>query len=190
MFIDYLTLAMITVIAGIGLVIYFLYIELDIEKGQALAPAFGVVGLLGIVVGLHMALTWPMPGSYNIPFGEATALFGAVFLAAAIALAKGWDLFPTTLLGFFFGIYAVIAGLGIINLGLTDSPMISGISYIAAGVGGILSPVAWKMRDNKTIRILGIILMLVALGTTGIIFAGGLFGHLSLFSKWLPPTMS
>ena len=189
MFIDYLTLVMIALIAGLGLLIYFLAIGLDTEKGKSLAPAFGVIGLLGLVSGLHMALAWPLPGSYNIPFGEATALFGAVFLAAAFALAKGWDLYPTTLLGFFFGIYAVIAGWGIIQREMTDFPMISGVSYIVTGAAGILSPLAWKMRDNSALRIIGIILLLVALGLWGFTFAGSLLRHLGLFSEWLPPVM-
>ncbi len=189
MFIDYLTLMMIDVVAGLGLLIYYLSMGMDSEKGKSLAPAFGVIGLLGLVTGLHMALVWPLPGSYNIPFGEATALFGAVFLAAAVALAKEWDLFSVTLLGLFSGIYAVIAGWGIMQRGMTDFPTISGVSYMVAGAAGILSPLGWKMRDNSALRTLGIVLLIVALGLLGFIFAGSLLRHLGLFSEWLPPVM-
>jgi putative membrane protein len=39
-----------------------------------------------------MTFTWPIPGSFNIAFGETTALFGILFVGTSLTLAMGWEL--------------------------------------------------------------------------------------------------
>lgn len=55
------------------------------------ALAFGIVGLINFVMGLHMSLTWPIafiaPWD-NIYFGETCLAFGALLLAVALYLWK------------------------------------------------------------------------------------------------------
>ena len=77
MFIDYLTMIMINMVAGTALLAYYLWKGIDQADQRSYGPAFGVVGLLALVLGIMMSTSWPLPGSYNIAFGEGTALFGA-----------------------------------------------------------------------------------------------------------------
>ncbi|ABQ47270.1 MAG TPA: DUF981 domain-containing protein [Thermotoga sp.] len=193
MFVDYLTVFMADVVAGLGVLIAFVLKGLnDSEKAKSFAPAFAAVGLLAIATGLHMVLTWPLPGSHNIAFGEPFLLYGFVFLAAAIAVAKGWDLMPTTIFALFAGIYAIIVGGSIIGYGMTRHPFTSGLGFIAAGLVGVLSPVVWKLRENKIIRFLGVVLLALTLLLWFITMYGSVTGHINpqgSFGKWTPIPM-
>lgn len=187
MFVDYLTLIMVNLIAGTALLAYFVFTGLKPNKG--LVAGFGIVGLIALVVGLHLTFTWPLPGSYNIIYGEATTLFGAVFLGAALALAKEWDLYPVTLYAFFAGIYAVIAGWQIIAQGLTKAPIPSGLGFILAGLGGVFSPIALKFKENKLLRWIAIAVLLATIVLWGVTWYVSLSSHIQSFSKWVPDSM-
>ena len=43
--------------------------------------AFGIVGLLLGATGLHLVLTWPLPGAYNIVMGEPGFMSSQKFAA-------------------------------------------------------------------------------------------------------------
>ena len=92
MFIDFLTLVMINLVAGTVLLAYYLWKGIDEKDQRPYAAAFFVVGLLSLTTGLRLAFTWPLPGSFNVGYSDATSLFGIVFLGAAIALSQGWSL--------------------------------------------------------------------------------------------------
>lgn len=49
------------------------------------------------MTGFQISFAWPLPGSYNVGYGDATTLFGGVFLATGIALSQGWSLVPIAL---------------------------------------------------------------------------------------------
>ena len=187
MFIDYLTLIMINLVAGTALLAYFIATQL--KPNKSVAAGFGMVGLLATILGLHVTLSWPLPGSYNILFGEATTLFGIVFLGAALALAAGWDLYPVTLYAFFAGLYAVFAGYLIIAHSMTKDPVLSGIGFILAGLGGVVSPIALRLKDNKTFRLVVLVVLIVTLLLWGTVFFNALGDHVQSFAKWLPATM-
>ncbi|MEZ0395546.1 MAG: DUF981 domain-containing protein [Anaerolineales bacterium] len=190
MFIDYLTLIMINLVAGTAILAYYLYKGLDAEDQQPFAAGFGIVGLLGLILGLMMTFTWPLPGSYNIAFGEATTLFGAVFLATALAIYKRWDLTPVAIFSFFAGVYAVIVGARIISLELTKEPLMSGIGFIMAGLGGVLAvPALGLMKKYKVLRLLAALFLLVTALLWAVTFYGSLWGHLESFKDWLPLLM-
>lgn len=187
MFIDYLTLIMVNLVAGTALLAYFVWTGLKPNKG--LVAGFGMVGLVALVTGLHLSFTWPLPGSYNIIFGESTVLFGIVFLGAALALAYEWNLYPVTLYALFAGLYAVIAGWQIIAQGLTRHPVPSGVGFILAGLGGILSPFALRLKDNKTFRLIAVAVLVITALLWAYSWYGSLTGHIQSFSKWVPDAM-
>ena len=61
------------------------------------ALAFGVLGTLLTLTGLHMTLTWPLAPDFafdNIVFGEPALLFGVMLLAVAV---YGWRRGPALL---------------------------------------------------------------------------------------------
>ena len=137
-----------------------------------------------------MAINWPLPGSYNIAFGESTVLFGVVFLGAALALSKGWDLLPVAIYAFFAGVEALLVGLRIIDLGLTKNPLVSGIGFILAGLGGIASaPGLSFLKKNETFRYIAAAVLILISIFWAYTFYNALWGHLESFTSWVPLTM-
>ncbi len=190
MFIDYLTLIMINLVAGTALLAFYIYSGMDAKDQRPYAAGFGIVGLLGVILGLTLSFTWPLPGSYNIGYGEATTLFGAVFLASGVALSQGWDLMPVTIYAFFAGVDAVVIGIRIFSLGLTKEPLVSSFGFIAAGLGGVLAyPFLKWFKQNKTLRLVAAIIVGLTAVLWAITFYTSLWGHLSTFSTWVPATM-
>jgi len=94
MFVDFLTLVMINLVAGSGLVGLLSMEGMDEKDQRPYAAAFFVTGLVGMITGLQLSFTWPLPGSFNVGYGDASTLFGVVFMATAIALWQGWNLIP------------------------------------------------------------------------------------------------
>ncbi|MCX6037920.1 MAG: DUF981 domain-containing protein [Chloroflexi bacterium] len=189
MFIDFLTLIMINLVAGTALLDYYLYKGFESKDQRPFAAGFGAVGLLGVILGLTMTFTWPLPGSYNVAFGEPTTLFGIVFLFAAVALSQGWDLLPVAIYAFFAGVDAVLVGIRIITLGLTKEPLFSGIGFMMAGLGGVLAAPAYSLLKNRVFRLVAAIALLVTALIWAFTFYNSLWGHLASFANWVPATM-
>jgi putative membrane protein len=191
MFIDFLTLVMINLVAGTTLLAYYLWKGLDAEDQKPYAAAFGVTGLLSLILGLRLSFTWPLPGAYNVGYGDATTLFGVVFLATAISLAKGWDMLPVSIYGFFAGVDAVIVGLRIWSLQLGKEPLAAAVGFVLAGLGGVFSfPFLRWFRDNKLVRWIAILVLLATAAIWAVTFYGSLWSHLASFSNWVPATMA
>ena len=190
MFIDFLTLIMINMVAGSALLAYYLWRGMDDADQRPYAAAFFGVGLLSLITGLQLSFTWPLPGSYNVGYGDTTTLFGVVFLATSIALWQGWDLGPVAIYAFFAGIDAVIVGVRIFSLQLTKEPLISAVGFVLAGLGGLgAAPFFMWFKTNKTVRLLGALLLLATAVLWAVTFNGTLWGHLDSFSKSVPATM-
>jgi putative membrane protein len=190
MFIDYITLMLINMVAGLVLLADFVYRGLDGTNLKRWIPGFGIVGAIALATGLHMMWTWPVPGSFNISFGETTVMFGFLYVGAAIAIAMSWDLLTLTVYGFFAGLTAVLVGVRIINLEQTRQPIVAGIGFILTGLGGVLAaPTLVYLKTNKAWRTVGAIVLLLAALVWAIIGYRAYWGHLSSFSEWQPPVM-
>jgi len=190
MFIDYLTLIMINMVAGTAILAYYLWKGIDEKDQRPYAAAFFGVGLLSLITGLHLSFTWPLPGSYNVGYGDTTTLFGVVFLITAIALWQGWDLAPVAFYSFFAGIDALIVGFRIFSLQLTKEPLMSAVGFILAGLGGLGAlPFFMWFRNNRMVRMAGVLLLVVTALLWAVTFYGSLWGHLDSFSKWVPDAM-
>jgi putative membrane protein len=190
MFIDYLTLIMINMVAGTVLLAWYLWKGMDEKDQRPYAAGFFGVGIIALITGLQISFTWPLPGSYNVGYGDTTTLFGIVFLATAIALWQGWNLLPVAIYAFFAGIDAVIVGFRIFSLQLTKEPLVSSIGFILAGLGGLFSaPFFLWFSTNRTVRMVGVLLLLVTAGIWAVTFYGSLWGHMESFAKWVPATM-
>jgi putative membrane protein len=191
MFIDFLTLIMINIVAGTALLAYYIFKGMDSDDQRPFAAGFGIVGLLAVILGLHLSFTWPLPGSYNIGYGEATTLFGAVFLASGLALAMGWDLIPVAVYASFAGVDAVIIGVRIISLNITQEPLVSGFGFILAGLGGVLAyPYLKWFKNNRLLRTLSALVVLATALIWAVTFYASLWAHLASFAKWIPATMA
>jgi putative membrane protein len=136
-----------------------------------------------------MIFTWPVPGSFNIAFGEMTVLFGILFIASSLAIAQGWDLLTVAIYGFFAGVAAVLIGLRLINLDLTRRPLLSGIGFILAGLGGVFAAPALYLQTNRSLRLVGASVLIVAaliFATTGYL---AYWGHMADYTDWQPLPM-
>jgi putative membrane protein len=190
MFIDFLTIVMINLVAGTVLLAYYLWKGIDEKEQRPYATAFFVTGLLSLITGLRLAFTWPLPSSFNVGYGDATTLFGIVFLATGISLSQGWDLLPISIYAFFAGMDAVVVGIRILSLGLGQEPLVAAVGFVLSGLAGVCSyPFLRWFKDNKMVRWISIGVLLIAAGIWAVTFYAALWGHLASFIKWVPATM-
>ena len=180
MFIDYLTLMLVNMAAGFVLLACFLIWELGTPENKGWAPVFGITGLVASISGFAMSFTWPLPKPYNPAFGEMSVLFGVLFLGAAWSLSKGWDLTPLGIYALLAGIAAVIVGVRIIHLGLTASPIMSGVGFILSGLAGVMAWVILRMRKVMVLRIFAAFLLLVTAGIWAMTGYGAYWQHLKV----------
>jgi putative membrane protein len=188
-FIDYITLMLINMVAGLFILADYVYRGIDSSHQKQWIPGFGITGAIALTTGFHMIFTWPIAGSFNIAFGETTVLFGILFIAAAIALSVGWDLFTITVYGFFAGLAAIVIGIRIINLNMTKQPLLSGIGFILTGLGGIFAAPTLYWKTNRTWRLIGVGVLIIAALIWALTGYLAYWNHLEGFQKWVPAPM-
>lgn len=186
MFINYITLMLINMVAGLVILAGFVYQGID-HYPKRWIPGFGMTGAIALATGLHMIWTWPVIGSFNIAFGETTVLFGILFLTTAIALAMDWSLLSISIYATFAGITAILIGTRIMTLGLTRRPLVAGVGFILTGLGGVLAaPTLLYLKHNRGWRTLGAIV----LGVAALIWAFtgymAYWGHVADYGDWQP----
>lgn len=189
MFIDYISLMLINLAAGLVLLAAYLHFDWQDTHPKRWVAGFGVSGAIALVTGLHMILTWPVIGSFNIAFGETSVLFGALLVAASISLAMGWDLLLLGVYGFFAGLAALVVGIRIIDLGLTKQPLVAGVGFILTGLGGIFAAPTLAAKSNRTLRTVGVIVLLLAALIFAFIGVSSYWSHLESFGDWKPLPM-
>jgi putative membrane protein len=189
MFIDYVPLMLINMVAGLVLLAGYVWRGLDEGDGRRWAAGFMAAGLVAFLTGLHMIYTWPLPKMYNITHGELSVFFGIIFLAAALAVAKGWDLLPVAIYAFFGGLGAVVIGIRVVDLGLTLTPKLSGIGYILTGLAGVFSAPVFVYRKSRLLRRLAIVVLLVAAAVWALVGYGAYWDHLKSMNGWTPAPM-
>jgi putative membrane protein len=190
MFIDFVTLLLLNMTAGLVVFGWFLIRGIHGQDNNAWAPAFGAPGLIALVFGAVMTVTWPLPGPYNIIFGEMSVLFGGVYLGAAWALAKGWSLRPLSIVTLVAGAYAILIGRQIIALGLTKAPLASGAAFILTGAGGVLLPLVLCLKKVPAVRLPAAAVVLAAAVMWGAVTCLAYQEHMVGFDAYLPhPTL-
>jgi putative membrane protein len=189
MFINYITLMLINMVAGLCLLAYFVYQGLGDINQKRWIPGFGMTGAIALTTGLHMIWHWPLPGSFNIAYGEMSVLFGILFMGASLALALNLDLLTVAIYAFFAGLAAVLVGVRIINLGLTRQPLLSGIGFILTGLGGIFAAPTLYLQTNRILRLVGVVVLIAAALIWALTGYMAYWGHLADYSKWVPSTM-
>lgn len=160
--IDYVTLLLINMVAGLVVLAFFLWCGIEHKDCRDWAPAFGISGLVATVAGFAMTFTWPIPAPYSMAYGEMSVLLGVLFLGTAWALHCGWRLYPLGIYAFFPGVAAILIGVRVIDQSLTLTPALTAIGFIVTGTGGVFAGLALWKQDVKLVRILGGIVMLAA----------------------------
>jgi len=115
---------------------------------KAGAVPIGSVGAVVTLLGIWGEYYWPLPGSYNILFGDVYLLFGATLVILAVSMATAQKLQ-------FAGLFALVAGGVTIaygwsgyQLGMTKDPLETFLLYGAFGLTGILAFPATVMVDH------------------------------------------
>jgi putative membrane protein len=185
MFIDFLTLMLINM--TVALILFALYMAFFIEKdAKKMVPGFLVVGAIALVTGFRMIFTWPLPGSFNIAYGDPTVLLGAFFFMAGLAIAFGWDLLT-------IGIYSAVSGAAVIllavriyGLKMGSNPLEAALAFIGTGATAILALPAIALPKMKWIRWLTALASIVTAAGWVYVTFSAYWGHLESFAKWAP----
>lgn len=162
-FIDYVTLMLINMTAGLVILACFLWSDAALpDQRWRWAPAFAMPGFVGTVCGFVMVFSWPLPHPYSIMYGEMSVLLGVLFLGTAWALSRDWDLTPLGLYAVPAGAAAVLIGIRLIGLHLTLKPALSGAGFILTGLAGVLALPGLIFIKRACLRRMGSLLLLAA----------------------------
>lgn len=190
MYIDYLTLLLINMSAGFALLAGFVWWLPTHSSSKHWVPAFSVVGAIALAFGAWTTVTWPLPGSFNIAFGEMSVFFGAILLGIALAISREWSPLPMLGYAFFAGLAAVLIGVRILHLGLTKSPAMAGIGFILSGMAGLLAlPTMHWFAGNRVYRSVAVLVLAVIAIIWALTGYLAYWDHLQSFHGWMPPSM-
>jgi putative membrane protein len=186
-FLDFVSLLLVNMVAGFVLLAFYVYFGLQDPDQKRWAPGFLLVGLVAVIFGGRIVMTWPLPGSFNTAYGESSVLFGSVYLAAGACLALSWGLETVVLYAFFAGLAAMVMGVRIFTLGLSSLPWLTAVGFLLSGGLGVCSaPVYLWLRACWPVRVLG---ALAALGAA-LVWAANAYPaywmHLASFVSWKP----
>ena len=176
--IDYVTLMLLNMAAALILIGAFLLLGITKTDARSWAAPFLMSGLVAAVTGFTMTFTWPLPSPYNIAFGEMSVLLGILLLGAGLALAKGWDLFPLCLYAAVAGLAAILIGIRFIDLGLSKTPLLTGVGFILTGLCGVGAGLAVKYKNNLALRAAGATALFAAAAIWLYIGGSAYWGHL------------
>jgi putative membrane protein len=184
-FIDWLTLLLLNMM--VALVLHALFMGRLIEKDpKKIIPGFLLTGAIALIAGFRMVFEWPLPGPYNIIYGELSVLFGGFLFMAGLAVAFGWDLLTIGVYALFGGAVSALLGVRILVSGMTSEPLVAGLGFIVTGGTAILTLPGLAFPKLKWLRIL------VAIGALGSAVIWILVGfpaywaHIDSFAKWAP----
>ncbi|MGC8545803.1 MAG: DUF981 family protein [Athalassotoga sp.] len=186
MFIDYVTIQLIA--AASGLLFAGIY-TLKYRSGKSNSSwiyGFWMIGFILLVTGLDMIFTWPLPGSYNIIFGEPSVWFGALLISIGVAIKSNSDLLPLALLSSAGGLINIVISVDILIYSMTQSPIIAFGGFITSGLGALMAPLGLKSKSIRWIIFILLVLSAIAFAVTGY---GAYYQHASDFAHYLPPTM-
>ena len=185
MFVDWLSLLLVNMM--VALVLHALFMGRFIDKDpKKIIPGFLLTGAIALIAGFRMVFNWPLPGAYNIIYGELSVLFGGFLFMAGRSVAFRWDLLTIGIYALFGGAVSVLLGVRILNLGLTSEPLVAALGFIITGGTAILTMPALAFPKLKWLR------LLVALGALGSALIWILVGfpaywaHIEAFGKWAP----
>jgi putative membrane protein len=145
--------------------------------------------VVAFISGLRITFTWPLPGVYNVAFGELSVLFGGLFIAAGVLIATGASLLPLGIYAFLAGLVAIVTGARVLALGLTAAPLLTTFGFVATGLCGLLFFPSFNLRHNRLLK--GLFVALLAISGVLWAYVGclGYWGHLKMFADWKPATM-
>ncbi len=189
MYMDYLDLMLLNLAAGFFLLAHFSYKARREEDYKSWAPGFGLVGLIALATGFALVFVWPLPGSYNIVYGTSSVLMGGLYLFASVAFSRGWQLTSLSVFALIAGATAILFGARLIDLGLTEQPVLSGVGFIVSGLAALVASaaLAWPgLKTRRSIRWSLAALAVVAGAIWAVTAFDAAWSHVSHSGKWAP----
>ena len=186
MYIDYLTLMLINVVAGLVLMAAWVFFDVGTARERRWVPGLLMSGFLALVTGLHMIFTWPLPGSFNILYGEMSVFFGMLLLGLAFVIMFGLDLLAVAIYAEFVGAAALLIGIQVLNLGLTKNPALSGVGFIWMGLIGLGAVPMLRLHGVPAFRVFGAVGLLIGAVLWAVVGYAAYWGHVAPFAKWKP----
>ncbi len=145
-FID--SLAVMLLLTGLSALVLAFYVFLSLKGKKDLSvlvvPTF-IFGIFDAVSGFVMSFTWPLPGAYNMLFGDPLLVLGLILIAGAFMIYKKMDVRILSIFAVFLGIYIAISAAAMYNFHLERGiDLISALGfYIAAALSAIFSPLVY-----------------------------------------------
>lgn len=180
-FTDYLTLMLVNMVGAFAVLGGFVGWGILSDQRKNWAPALAAPGVVALVTGFVLTFTAPLPRPYNTPFGEMTVFLGVLFLAASWTLFSDMKHWPIVIYAVIAGLAAVLIGVRFIHLGLTAAPVLSGIGFILSGGAGILAPLYLNLHHSRQIRMFAAAYLFIVAA----IWA--LTGYMAYWMHLLPP---
>lgn len=188
MFIDYTTLVLINLVAGLVLMAAWIFLDAGTAAERRWVPGLLMAGLLALVTGLHMVFSWPLPGSFNILFGEMSVFFGMLLLGLVFVLMFGLDVLPVAIYGMFAGAASIVVGIQVLKLGLTDNPPLAGAGFLWMGILGLGAVPLLRLRGLQAFRVFGSVGLLIAAVLWGAVGYTAYWHNTRTNLKWKPLT--
>jgi putative membrane protein len=108
----------------------------------------GGLGAIVVSMGLWTEMMWPLPGSYNILFGDMYLLFGLVLVAFAASAYLSLKMQYAGLFAAATGGITILYGISGYHLGMTKNPLETLSLFGAFGLAGILAFPATLVYDQ------------------------------------------
>ncbi len=145
-FVDSLTVMLLS--AGFSALLFAFYVYLLIrgkkDFSMLIVPSF-IFGTFDAVSGFVMSFTWPLPGAYNMLFGDPLLIVGLLLISIACMTYKKMDARILSIFAVFLGIYIAVGTVGMITFHLESGlDLISALGfYIAAALSSLFAPIVY-----------------------------------------------
>lgn len=191
MFIDYVTLLLLNMVGGLLVLAAYMSVGKFQEDQRGWAPALALPGVVGLVAGFHMTFTWPLPGPYNIAFGEMTVMLCGLFSAASLAILMRRSLIPVAIYGVVAGAMAIVIGAAFIHAKLSMTPQLAGIGFILTGAAGPAVLLSLLVNRSRLLGLLAAMALLAPAAIWAYIGVKAYWMHLvaGQFAEWAPVIM-
>ena len=183
MFIDYLTVMLINMVAAF--VIHGLFIGrwMDTDPKKAV-PGYLLTGFIALATGFQLIFTWPLPGAYNILFGDLTVLLGGFLFVAGLSLQFGWNLVTLGIYAFLAGAVAEVLAVRVLTLPMTSQPLASAAGYAVTGLTALLTLPVLLFPKQKWLRVLVMIAAFLSALAWALVVYPAYWTHMESFAKW------
>ncbi|MDE1823490.1 MAG: DUF981 family protein [Candidatus Micrarchaeota archaeon] len=189
LFVDPLTIQMaIIIIANAVAVSLLISIKsaLNIDRLKAHGLVLASLAVPSLVLALFTSAIWPLPGSYNIIYGDAFLLFSVVLLSAGLLLYYVPRQYPVISVPLLFaGLFSIIYGASVYANSLSSEPLLAGAFFALEGLAAASTAYA-IMRKNPMFTNIAIFLFVLATLAVAVIDVPAIFAHATSFAKWVP----